>query len=176
MNRLPSRLRWAILKRRFGGTVAARTLGVTVGSGCRIISCQVNSEPWLLTIGDRVTVSSEVLFVTHDGVGWLFSDDRGRRYRYAPIVIKDDCFIGARAIILPGVTIGNRCVVAAGAVVSKSVPDGTIVGGNPARRIGTVDELEARALSSWATGADLKGESPRERVDAVVDHNPRPSL
>lgn len=52
-----------------------------------------------------------------------------------PIIIGDDVWIGANAVILPGVTIGKHCVVAAGAVVTKNVPDNTIVGGVPAKEI-----------------------------------------
>lgn len=52
-----------------------------------------------------------------------------------PIIIGDDVWIGANAVILPGVTIGKHCVVAAGAVVTKDVPDNTIVGGVPAKEI-----------------------------------------
>jgi acetyltransferase-like isoleucine patch superfamily enzyme len=53
--------------------------------------------------------------------------------REAPIHIGDGTWVGARAIILPGVTIGRRCLIAAGAVVSRDVPDDTLVAGNPAR-------------------------------------------
>ena len=49
-----------------------------------------------------------------------------------PVVIGDDVWIGANAVVLPGVTIGSHCVVAAGAVVTKDVPDHTLVGGVPA--------------------------------------------
>lgn len=55
-----------------------------------------------------------------------------------PVVIGDDVWIGANAVILPGVTIGNHCVVAAGAVVTKDVPDGTLVGGVPAKVFKTI--------------------------------------
>ena len=53
----------------------------------------------------------------------------------SPIVIGDDVWIGANAVILPGVTIGRHCVVAAGAVVTKDVPDYTVVAGVPAKVI-----------------------------------------
>ena len=52
-----------------------------------------------------------------------------------PVVIGDDVWIGANAVILPGVTIGSHCVIAAGAVVTKDVPDHTLVGGVPAKVI-----------------------------------------
>ena len=55
-----------------------------------------------------------------------------------PVVIGDDVWIGANAVILPGVTIGSHCVVAAGAVVTKDVPDNTVVGGVPAKVLKTL--------------------------------------
>lgn len=55
-----------------------------------------------------------------------------------PITIGDDCWIGGNAVICPGVTIGNRCIIAAGAVVVKDIPDNCMVGGNPAHLIKTV--------------------------------------
>jgi acetyltransferase-like isoleucine patch superfamily enzyme len=69
----------------------------------------------------------------------------------APVRIGDGSWIGARAIILPGVTIGRRCLVAAGAVVSKDVPDDTLVAGNPAR---VVRELvyPAGVTRAWYDG------------------------
>lgn len=56
----------------------------------------------------------------------------------APVRIEDDCFIGARAIILKGVTIGARSIVGAGAVVVKDIPSDSVVAGNPARVIKTL--------------------------------------
>jgi len=56
----------------------------------------------------------------------------------SPVVISDDVWIGANAVILPGVTIGRHAVVAAGAVVTKDVPDYCVVGGVPARVVKTV--------------------------------------
>jgi putative colanic acid biosynthesis acetyltransferase WcaF len=54
----------------------------------------------------------------------------------APIVVGRDAFVGARAFVLPGVTLGERCVVGAMAVVTRDVPPGAIVAGNPARTLG----------------------------------------
>ena len=56
-------------------------------------------------------------------------------YPDEPVTLKNGCWIGANAIILPGVTIGRNAVVGAGSIVTKSVPDGVLVAGNPARFI-----------------------------------------
>lgn len=85
-----------------------------------------------LTIGDHVDIASEVAIYNseHD----IHSEDM--RPIEAPVEIGDYVFIGPRAIILPGVKIGTGAVVAAGAVVTKNVPEKTIVGGVPAQEIG----------------------------------------
>jgi maltose O-acetyltransferase len=61
------------------------------------------------------------------------AERRGGLEYAKPITIGDDVWVGGGAIICPGVSIGNRCVIAAGSVVTKNVPDDTIVAGNPAR-------------------------------------------
>jgi maltose O-acetyltransferase len=87
-----------------------------------------------VTIGDGVHVGPEVLFgtSTHE-IG--DSSRRAGHVYLAPVVVSRGCWIGARAVLLPGVTVGEGCVVAAGAVVTKDcLPDG-LYAGVPARRI-----------------------------------------
>ncbi|WP_372462931.1 acyltransferase [Rhodococcus rhodochrous] len=158
-----------------GTIVAARAEGVTIGEGCRINSRFLTREPWLITIGDRVTISTEVELVTHDGSGWLFNDEQGRRYRYARIEIGSDVFIGTRSVILPGVRIGSHSIVGAGSVVTKSVPDGVVVAGNPARIVGTWDEYQDR-LREWKSQEDMVGSTYRERIDSVLEPGFRPLM
>lgn len=85
-----------------------------------------------LIIGNHVTIATDVMMYNcaHDISDSNFSP------KSAPVVIEDYVFIGPRAIILPGVTIGKGAVVAAGAVVTKNVDPLTIVGGVPAKPIG----------------------------------------
>ena len=84
-----------------------------------------------ITIGTKVAISREAFICTasHD------ITKPNRPLITAPITICDGVWIGARAIILPGVTIGEGAVVAAGAVVTKDVEPWTVVGGNPAKFI-----------------------------------------
>lgn len=159
-----------------GGPAAARYLGVTVGEGCRIYSKSFGSEPWLVRIGDRVTVTAGVVFITHDGSGWLVRDEKGRRFRYAPVWIGDDVFIGVNSILMPGVRIGNRVVVAAGSVVTKSVPDGTVVAGSPARIIMRYDDFEQRVRAQWATPEQMRGATFRDQVDSVLERVYKPEM
>lgn len=88
-----------------------------------------------LMIGNHVDIASEVMIYNaeHD------VKDSNFRAVSAPVVIQDYVFIGPRAIILPGVTLKKGAVVGAGAVVTKDVEEGVIVGGMPAKQIGTRD-------------------------------------
>jgi len=90
-----------------------------------------------VTIGNRVLLASHVVVTsrTHPLAPprWGVTEDR-------PIVIEDDVWIGAGAIVLPGVTLGRGSVVAAGAVVTRSVPPMTVVAGVPAASRGGVSE------------------------------------
>ena len=125
-----------------------RRRGVRIGARCDILTSAANfhlgSEPYLIEIGDEVTLSKDVNLITHDGSSRVF---RGRiegscRYgnRFAPIIIKDRCFIGTQTLILPGVTIGPDSVVGAGSIVTRDVPPNTVYAGVPAKFICSLDE------------------------------------
>ncbi|CAN5524343.1 hypothetical protein BH11ARM2_BH11ARM2_01540 [soil metagenome] len=127
------------------------------------------SEPWLISIGPYARVSGQVAFITHDGASWVYRDHpelAGLR-RFGRIVVKERAFVGYRSTLLPGVTVGERAVVAAGALVTKDVPPETIVGGIPAKHLMTVAEwvekLKEQNLD-WDEArfqADKKGETLR---------------
>jgi carbonic anhydrase/acetyltransferase-like protein (isoleucine patch superfamily) len=84
------------------------------------------SRPDLVTIRDRATVQIRTTIIAH------FREQAG-------VVIEEDATVGPGAIVLPNVTIGRGSIVTAGSVVTKSVPPKTMVQGNPARPIATVE-------------------------------------
>lgn len=95
-----------------------------------------------VTIGDNVLIGSGCLISDTDSHPIDWEDrlyDRNEKTRKAPIVIEDNVFIGARSIILKGITVGEGAVIGAGSVVSKDVPPYSIVCGNPARVVKTLN-------------------------------------
>ncbi|MBE6337299.1 MAG: acyltransferase [Lentimicrobiaceae bacterium] len=95
-----------------------------------------------VTIGNNVLIGSGCLISDTDSHPIDWEDrlyDRNEKTRKAPIVIEDNVFIGARSIILKGVTVGEGAVIGAGSVVSKDVPPYSIVCGNPARVVKTLN-------------------------------------
>jgi acetyltransferase-like isoleucine patch superfamily enzyme len=87
-----------------------------------------------ITIGNNVNIAYGVLIQDSD-FHTMYDENGKTKPHTLPIKIEDDVWIGANAIILKGVTLGRGCVVAAGSVVTKSVPAHCLVGGNPARVI-----------------------------------------
>lgn len=108
----------------------------------------------LITIGDRCVISHYVKILVHD-----FSLDRVEEranglsdIEYsmrAPVHIGAHCFIGMGATLLPGVSVGDGSIVAAGAVVAKDVPPDTVVAGVPARPLSTTQDYAARNLEKF---------------------------
>lgn len=118
-----------------------RKEGMQIGNNTHIFSKIISSEPYLIKIGNDTTISTNVTLLTHDAsVGAIyerntFSDMVGK------INIGNHCFIGSQSIILPGVTIADYTLIAAGSVVTKSNHiKGSVLAGNPAKVICSIDE------------------------------------
>jgi len=113
-------------------------IGNNVGISGSVISC--NSS---IIIGDNVLIGSGVLITDNDAhsINPIFRKVQAKN-KSAPILIENDVFIGARSIILKGVTLGQGCVIGAGSVVASNVDAFSIVVGNPAKKIGDVRDLK----------------------------------
>ena len=130
-----------------------RRTGMTIGENTCIFSDNIETtEPYLVSIGDNVMIAAGVRFATHDASACYYIP--GASDLYGRIHIGDNCFIGMDALILPGVTLADNCIVGAGSVVTKSFCEpGSVIAGNPARKICTTEELREknvhRALNTW---------------------------
>lgn len=93
---------------------------------------------FLISIGDNCSLSNGVIILAHDASTYKFTNGYTR---IGIVKIKDNCYIGTNAIILPGVTIGPNVLIAAGSLVNKSIPPNSCVAGVPARVYSKFDEF-----------------------------------
>ena len=145
----------------------ARHLGVTIGENCLISTRLWSSEPYLITIGDHVQVTDNVSFHTHGG-GNVIRRQCPSYDAFGKIVIKDWAYIGAYSHIMPGVTVGEGSLVAAGSVVTKSVPPGMVVAGNPAKIISTTEDFLQRNMK-FSLGRRLNAKNKKEFLLSLPD-------
>ena len=123
-----------------GTTPGARHDGpmLRIGDGCLLGRGATVTAHCEIVIGDAVWMGDGV-YITDQNHGWSDPDRPigAQAQEPRPVHIGDGSWIGKGAVILPGASIGERCVVAAGAVVTAPVPDHTVVGGVPARVLGS---------------------------------------
>lgn len=105
--------------------------------------------PYLISIGNNCSLANDVRLLVHDATTFKFLN---QHTRLGKIEIKDNCFIGERAIILPGVTIGPNVLVAAGSLVNHDIPPNSCVAGVPARVYAKFDEFLERNRQQMAAG------------------------
>jgi len=113
--------------------------GVFIGRGVRFDHILHGA---LISIGDGAYITSGVTILCHDASGV----QRLGFFKAAPVIIGRNVFIGVNAIIMPGVKIGNDAIVGAGSVVTRDIPEGTVVAGVPAREVQQVEDLINRRV------------------------------
>lgn len=121
------------------------------GKDCYWCSRKIPEEPYMVKLHNNVVISANVNFITHDVINDMLARMIGAEpgeqlaeYYMGTIEIFDNVAIGSDSTILYNTRIGPNAIVAAGSVVVKDVPEGAIVGGNPARVIGKTDDLLAK--------------------------------
>lgn len=108
------------------------------------------SEPFLIEIGDNVTIAEDVSFINHGGDARVtkkiekYSDGRN----FGRIKIGSNSFIGKGSVLLPGVEIGENCIVGSLSIVSNSIPPNSVYAGAPAKFICSIDEYGERLLKN----------------------------
>ena len=147
------------------------------GKDCRWCSRTIPEEPYMVKLHDNVVISAKVNFITHDVINDMLARKIGAHpgeqlseYYMGTIEVFDNVAIGSDTTILYNTKIGPNAIVAAGSVVTKDVPEGAIVGGNPARIIGQTDDLLARRRKLKDMPLD------RDNLDVIMNYfwnNPR---
>ena len=129
--------------------------GLVVGSDFQMEKgCNIDANfPWLIEIGNNVTFASNVCLLAHDGstkklVGYS---------KVGKVSIGDNVFIGYGSIVMPNVRIGNGCVVGANSVVTRSLPDGVVAAGSPAKVLMTVEEFVERTKKVTKSAGGVYG-------------------
>ena len=147
----------------------AKRVGVNMGKDNLVASKFWSSEPYLITIGSHCQITSGVKIFTHGG-GAAVRNRYPNFDCFGKVSIGNYVYIGTNSLIMPGVNISNNVLVAAGSVVCNSVPAGVVVGGNPARLIGKIEDYIERNLDY---NLNTKGLSikKKEKVLKSLDEN-----
>lgn len=147
-----------------------RSYGIEMGDNCHVLTGKIDvHHGFLISMGDNVTISDARL-LTHDGSTKKFLGYS----RVGRIKIGSNVFIGAGAIILPGIEIGDNVIVGAGAVVTKDIPNDSLVVGNPAKVIKTVtgylEENKGRMNNEnvWNTHYSSKTQEEKNEMKTIL--------
>jgi maltose O-acetyltransferase len=121
-----------------------KRMGMKIGKNCSIQPGVVfdYSHCWLINIGNNVTIAPQAYILAHDA-----STKKLTGYtKVGSVNIGDNVFIGARVLIMPGVTIGENSIIAAGSVVTKSIEKDSVVAGSPAKVISTLEDYKIKNI------------------------------
>jgi acetyltransferase-like isoleucine patch superfamily enzyme len=144
----PDGKEWAEYLRRHGGFYH-------LGEACSILPSAQILDPAYTWIGNRVCLASCTL-ICHDGSIEVLHNRYGLRIdRIGPVILQDDVYVGEKAMVLGGTTIGEGSIIGAGAVVRQNIPPGSVATGNPAKVVARIEDLirfwEAESMAyPWA--------------------------
>lgn len=144
-----------------------RMEGATIGNHVRAFSPISSGEPYLISIGDDVTISTGVRFCTHDNSA--IKCIPGATDFVGPIKIGRNVFIGMNTILLGGIELGDNCIVGAGSIVTKSFREpGSIIAGNPAKIIGNAENL---CMKNGAKAFNFRGMSASMKKQEIMKNS-----
>lgn len=121
-----------------------------IGENCYYAPIYLPAEPEMVSLHDNVVISAGVRLITHSVAHVVFNrEENTNKYlcRYGKIEIENNVYVGADAIIQFDVTVGEKCIIAAGSIVTKDIPPNSVVAGIPARKISTYEEAKRKALN-----------------------------
>lgn len=133
--------------------------------------------PWLISIGDNVTISTNVTILAHDASTNIVRQST----RLGQVTIGNNVFVGTRAIILCGVTVGDNVVIGAGSVITHDLPSNGVYAGIPAKRICSIEEYREKyqtlranrpdfsQIRPWNQWNNATGEEKQAMIDGLSD-------
>lgn len=121
--------------------------------------------PWLIEIGDDVTISSNVNILAHDAS----TNVVGCHTKIGKVKVGNNVFIGAKSVVLCNVTIGDNVVVGAGSVVTKNIPSNSVYAGNPAKYIMSYDDYKLKHTDGLRKHHYFDEHNWNEWIDAGPD-------
>lgn len=130
---------------------SARKIGVDIKGDCRFIKvtkATFGSEPYLIKLGEHITIAEGVRFITHDGGVWVFRNEITDIDVIKPISVGNNVFIGMKTIIMPGVNISDNVVIGAGSIVTKDILEAGVYVGSPARKIKELEEYREQSIKN----------------------------
>lgn len=121
----------------------------SIGENCTIVERKIPLHSELINIGNNVHIASKVLFITHDAIHLCLNNYihsiTGKKGDFKEqtgnINVGNNVFIGSNVSILYNVSIGNKCIIGAGTIVNKDIPDNSVAVGVPVRIIGSFDDF-----------------------------------
>lgn len=130
------------------------------------IACEfwIAAEPYLISVGNRCQITKDVKFFTHGGSNVVRDLDSSFDC-FGKVKIGNNVYIGNNTLVMPGVTVGDNVLIAAGSVVTKSVPSDSVVGGNPAKVICSRKEYYERNKKYNAESCGLSFKSKRKLLE-----------
>lgn len=150
----------------------AKKIGVNTKGNFRIYGSSYSmfgTEPWLITLGDNVHITLNVKFVCHDGGTLIFRRFVPDLEITKPITVGDNVYIGVRTLIMPGVNIGDNCVIGAGSIVTKDIPPNSVAAGIPARVIKSTDEYFEKLKKESLHLGHLDGKSKAKELKKLYN-------
>lgn len=146
-----------------------RRMGVRIGERCFISTTSFSTEPYLVEIGDHVAVSTGCEFVTHDAAIWVFRDAHPDMDVFGRIKVGSNTYFGTNCTVLPNTTIGSNCIIGSGSIVRGTIPDDSVVMGNPARVIMKTTMMK-QILLHHRNRLNTHPLAPREKEAAIRRH------
>jgi acetyltransferase-like isoleucine patch superfamily enzyme len=168
-----------LLYAKFFPVLYAKKIGVKIIGEVKIYGSSYSmfsTEPYLVTLGDNVFISVGARFICHDGATLPLRRLVPDLEIAGRITLSDNIFIGTGALILPNVTIGSNCIIGANSVVTKNVPDNTVVAGNPAKIIRDIDSYLEKAKEKSLHIGHLLGQDKINAYKKIFAAKPEPII